>query len=76
MAKLKTSFRCIIMESGQQTMALCTGIQINVPKGLTRQQAIDHVTGVIAREVSRYAAAEALGVGPYDGTTDWNEIVT
>jgi len=68
--------RCIIVEPGQQTTALCTGIQIDVPKGLTRQQAVDYVTGVISREVSRYAAWEALNLGSMDRNTDWNEIIT
>ena len=72
----RTQFRCVIVESGNQQFSLCTGIQVNVPKGLTRQQAVDYVTGQIAREVGRYAAWEALGLGPIDNKTDWDEIVT
>ena len=61
--KARTSFRCTIQEPGQQTMSLCTGIQVNVPAGLTRQQAVDYVTGKIAKEIGTYAAWEALGMG-------------
>lgn len=71
---IRKSFRCVIVGSnGDQ---LCTGIHVNVPSGLTRTQAIDFVTGAIAREVGRYAASEALGFGPFDHNTDWNEKVT
>ena len=74
---VRKQLRCIIVEPGQQTMvALCTGIAVNVPDGLTRQEAIDYVTGVITREVSRYAASEALGLGSIDRETDWSEKVT
>lgn len=69
-------FRCVIVEEYDQHISLCTGIQVIVPSGLTRQQAVDHVTGEIAREVSRYAAWEALGFGMTDHNTDWQEIVT
>ena len=76
MPMLRTQLRCVIQDqAGAQT--LCTGISISLPRGLTRQQAIDHVSGVIAREVSRYAASEALGCGPYgNDPTYWSEIVT
>ena len=68
--------RCIIVDPNDST-TLCTGIAIDLPRGLTRQQAIDHVTGVISREVSRYAASEALGCGPYGQDSNyWTEIVT
>jgi hypothetical protein len=70
---VRKSFRCVIETNGAQ---LCTGIFVNVPSGLTRNQAIDYITGAIAKEVSRYAASEALGLGPTDHNTDWNEIVT
>ena len=70
---VRKSFRCVIVEGDTQ---LCTGIMVNVPAGLTRLQAIDYVTGAIAKEISRYAASEALGLGPFDHNTDWNEIVT
>lgn len=69
----RKSFRCVIDLGGQQ---LCTGIQVNVPSGLTRTQAVDFVTGAIAKEIGRYAAWEALGFGPIDSKTDWSEIVT
>jgi len=76
---LRNRLRCVIVDPGaQQGPQLCTGISVDLPRGLTRQQAIDYVSGVIAREVSRYAAAEALGVGPFS-TNDpnyWTEIVT
>lgn len=70
---IRKAFRCVIELNGTQ---LCTGIQIIVPSGLTRNQAINYVTGVIAGDVSRYAASEALGFGPFDHNTNWNEIVT
>jgi hypothetical protein len=73
---MRTRFRCIIIEDGQQSPALCTGIQIIVPSGLTREQAQDFVAGRIAGEVRRYAAAEALGLSQFDNNTDWNEPVT
>ena len=73
---VRKNFRCVIVEANSQTPALCTGIQINVPPGLTRFQAVAYVTGAIAQEVSRYAAWEALGMGPVDNNTDYNEIVT
>ena len=74
---VRTHLRCIIVEPAQSTSALCTGISIDVPSGLTRQEAIDFVTGVIAREVSRYAASEALGLGPFASGGDyWTEKVT
>lgn len=70
----RKQFRCVIVDEKQA--ALCTGIQVNVPSGLTRQQAVDYVAGVIEGEVARYAAWEALGFGPTDLSTDWSEIVT
>jgi hypothetical protein len=73
---IRKSFRCVIVESSNQQISLCTGIQVNVPSGLTRIQAVDFVTGAIAKEISRYAAWEALGIGPFDNNTDWNEIIT
>jgi predicted SprT family Zn-dependent metalloprotease len=69
----RKNFRCVFELGGA---VLSTGIQINVPDGLTRRQAVDYVTGVVAKEVSRYAAWEALGLGPTDNDTDWNEKVT
>lgn len=75
--KIRTRLRCVIVDPDVQTYALCTGISIEVPRGLTRQQAIDYVSGVIAREVSRYAASEALGCGPFGNDPNyWSEIVT
>ena len=68
---IRKSFRCVIVDPFND-FSLCTGIQVNVPSGLTRLQAIDYVTGAIAKEVSRYAASEALGLGPFDNNTDWN----
>ena len=72
---IRKSFRCVIVDPATNGQ-LCTGIQVNVPAGLTRTQAIDFVTGAIAKDVGRYAASEALGLGPFDHNTDWNEIVT
>lgn len=72
----RKNFRCVIVDSENQGFSLCTGISINVPAGLTRSEAVDFVTGYIAREVSRYAAWEALGFGPTDSGTDFQEIVT
>lgn len=68
-------FRCIFQDNNGHGQ-LSTGIAIDVPKGLTRQQAMDFVTGRVAAEVARYAASEALGFGPHDQKTDWTEIVT
>ena len=77
MAKaLRTRFRCVIIQEGDQAPALCTGIQVIVPPGLTRAEAQDFVAGRIAGEVRRYAAAEALGLGPFDQSTDWSEKIT
>ena len=70
------TFRCVIVNPSNPIEQFCTGITINVPKGLTRTQAVDYVTGTIAKEMGRYAAWEALGFGPIDQHTDWNEIVT
>lgn len=72
---VRKSFRCVIVDPATNSQ-LCTGIHVNVPSGLTRTQAIDFVTGAIAKEVGRYAASEALGLGPFDHNTDWNEIVS
>ena len=73
---VRKSFRCVIVEPSNHTHSLCTSIMVNVPSGLTRYQAVAYVTGVIAQEVNRYAAWEALGMGPVDNNTDYNEIVT
>lgn len=73
---LRTRFRCVIVEEGNQASSLCTGIQVIVPSGLTREEAQDFVAGRIAGEVRRYAAAEALGLGYIDNATDWSEKVT
>ena len=74
---LRTRVRCVIVNPDETNSVLCTGISINLPRGLTRKQAIDYVSGVIAGEVSRYAAAEALGCGPYGTDPNyWTEIVT
>lgn len=72
--KVRTQFRCIIVDGNNG--ALCTGIAVNVPPGLNRLQAQEYVTGVIAGEVRRYAASEALGLGPVSQETDWSAIVT
>lgn len=72
----RTHLRCVIVDPAQPTSALCTGIQISVPAGLTRKQACDYVAGVIAGEVARYAAWEAIGFGSIDQSTDWSEVVT
>jgi len=75
MAKARvTSFRCTLV--GDTGNVLGTSILVNIPPGLTRQQAFDYATGRIAGELSRYAVHEAMGLGPYDNNTDWNEIVT
>ena len=76
MADIRKQLRCVIVDPFDQNKSLCTGILVDVPAGLTRNQAQDFVTGVIAGEVRRYAAAEALGLGPYDQNTNWQEIVT
>lgn len=74
---LRTRLRCVIVNPDAPEQVLCTGISINLPRGLTRKQAADYVAGVIAGEVSRYAAAEALGCGPYGNDPNyWSEIVT
>ena len=71
----RKSMRCVIVDPANNAQ-ICTGIQINVPAGLTRTEAVDFVTGKIAGEVSRYAASEALGLGPVDQHSDWKAIVT
>ena len=73
---VRKSFRCIIINPGATAEQLCTGIHVNVPPGLTRTQAVDYVTGRIAKELSRYAAWEALGFGATDPKMDWDEVVT
>lgn len=73
---LRTKFRCIITEPGQSTMALCTGIMVEVPPNLNRHDAINFVADKIAAEVRRYAASEALGLGAWDYHTRWSEPVT
>ena len=72
---IRTSFRCILQDWSNEGQ-LCSGIAVIVPRGLTRQQAFDYVAGVCAREIARYAAAEALGLTETTSTTDWFEIVT
>ena len=72
---VRKSLRCVIVDPNNH-FSLCTGIQVNVPSGLTRHQAVAYVTGAIAQEISRYAALEALGLGPTSNDTDYNEIVT
>ena len=73
---VRKSLQCVIVDSSNHNINLCTGISVNVPSGLTRQQAIDYVTGAIATEISRYAASEALGFGPFGPDTNWSDIVT
>lgn len=73
---LRTRFRCVLVESDNQVSALCTGIQVDVPAGLTRDQAFDYVTGRLAGELRRYAVQEALGLSESSHQTDWSEIVT
>ncbi len=73
--KARKCFRCVIVDSTDSS-ALSTGITVYVPDNLTRHEAVDYVTGVIAREVSRYAAWEALGLGPIDQSTNLDEKVT
>jgi hypothetical protein len=76
MKTARKSFRCVIVGQGDNNNHLCTGIFVHVPAGLTRHQAVDYVTGVIAKEISRYAAWEALDLGTIDNDTNWSEIVT
>lgn len=70
---LRRQFLCVFTDGNAH---LSTSIAIDVPSGLTRQQAIDFVTGRVAAEVARYAASEAMGFGPFDQSTDWTKIVT
>lgn len=72
----RTRFRCVIVDPGAQQPQLCTGIMVDVPAGLNRHEAINYVADKIAGEVRRYAAAEALGLGPTDYDTRWSEPVT
>ncbi len=74
--KARKCFRCVLVQPNDQNSSLCTGITVNVPDGLTRTEAIAYVTGIIAGEISRYAAAEALGLTYIDQHTDWSEKVT
>jgi hypothetical protein len=71
---MRLIFRSVFLD--YKDNVLSTGIQVRLPAGLTRQEAINYVTGVVAGEVSRYAASEALGLGPITSETDWSEIVT
>lgn len=72
---IRKSFRCVIVDPSTNA-PLCTGIQIKVPSGLTRHEAVSYVAGEIAKEVGRYAAWEALGFGPVTKDMDWYEVVT
>lgn len=75
----RKSFRVRVFEEGDPAAyngGVITGIQINVPAGLTRQQAVDYVVGKVAHEFANYGAREALALGPTDNQTDWNEKVT
>lgn len=54
---------------------LATSITVNVPDGLTRQEAIDYVTGKVAGEVSRYFAQECLGIS-HDHPVEWDAKIT
>jgi hypothetical protein len=72
----RTRFRCVIVDCGDQLHSLCTGITVEVPPNLNRHDAINFVADKIAAEVRRYAASEALGLGPYDRETRWTEPVT
>ena len=40
---------------------IATSIQVNLPRGLNRWEAINYITGVVAAEVSRYFASECMG---------------
>lgn len=60
MPEIRKRFYCrLLAEDGSQ---IATSIQVILPPGLTRYQAIEFVTGRIAAEVGRYAAHEALGL--------------
>ena len=77
MAKaLRTKFKCVLVEPDYQGMALNTSIFVDVPAGLTREQAFDYCAGRIVGELRRYAVQEALGLAEITRETDWREIVT
>lgn len=67
-------FRFVATDGNGQNF--CTSISVQVPTGLTRTEAVAYVTGVVAGEISRYAAWEAMCLGPIDRETDWSEKVT
>ena len=62
---MRRLFYCLLLDQpypGTGVMQLASNIQIEVPDGLTNQQAIDYVTGRIAEQVGHYAAHEALNL--------------
>lgn len=66
----RTQFTCVLTIPDRRT-TLTTGISIDVPKGLTRQQAVEYIMGRISAEVSR-----ALGLSQLNALDDPNEVVT
>ena len=68
---------CIRASEGpNDTSFIATHIAVEVPSGLTRDQAVAFVTGQVAKEISRYFAWECLQLGYIDNQTDWKEVVT
>lgn len=70
----RTRFRFRMEDEAGNCVA--TSISVDVPTGLTREQAADYVAGRVAGEVRRYAAYECLGLTCIYPDTDWREIVT
>lgn len=64
------------VERHDQPNSIATHISVDVPSGLTRQEAVDYVVGKVAGEMSRYFAHECLSLGPTDNHTDWKAKVT
>lgn len=74
--KARTLFYIGAKENPGDGYSLATHIQVEVPEGLTRQQAVEFVTGKIAGEVSRYFAHECMALGWTDNATDYKAVMT
>lgn len=75
MAKaLRSRFRVVLLDDEGQSVA--TSITVEMPSGLTREQAADYATGRVLGEFRRYMVYEGLGLTYTDHDTKWDEIVT
>ena len=74
MKAIRTSFKCrLFSNDGYQ---VCAPVIVNVPSGLTREQAFDYCAGRLVSELRRYCVQEALGLSESNSQTDWQETVT